>query len=587
VTRWWERAWIGPVIAAIAMMLYAPTVFFEKIGFDDEWLWAEDSPLRHLGSRLVRDIFVGFGHDVRHALGGEYLPVRDLVVSLDMAVWGHNEHGPHITQLVLFGLLVWGLGTLLVRWKFPRPVAWMATLLWAVHPLVVQSVAWMSERKGILAALFAIACGHAWVRYRERGRLGMLTVACVSAVCAVWSKAPGMFAPAVFAAWDLLLLPRARSRWIAIVAVGAAVALAALPVVYVASRTRVIADEAGATGGVDVSRPVAALGAQGHYVQSALLVRAPSLSYPIQSYGPSVVDLVFGVLALLASIAVAYPRGESRPLRLALLAWAWIWFVPISHLIAPVHILVADRYAFLWLVGPCLGAALAIERLSPTPRLAVFSVLVCVTAVSAIRAEQAWTNSIELFGRGCQVNPRDPQMCENLAGELERAGAVEQALAAADRGLAATPKEPRIEMRKAQILWENGAHDAALVEAERGAESGLSSAAWRYAVLLEMAGRPRDAIWWARRAAEYHPEMETYQRTYATVLGAVGDYQAAEWPLRLSIANPHHTPAVELRLAEVLIHLHRYQEARAWLAIAAKEPALANAVRQLEQRLPP
>jgi Flp pilus assembly protein TadD len=221
-----------------------------------------------------------------------------------------------------------------------------------------------------------------------------------------------------------------------------------------------------------------------------------------------------------------------------------------------------------------------------TPRLAVYGLLVCVTAVAAIRAEQAWTNSIELFGRGCQVNPRDPQMCENLAGQLERAGAIDQALAAADRGLAATPKEPHIEMRKAQILWESGDHDAALVEAQRGAESGLSSAAWRYAALLEMAGRPRDAVWWARRAAEYHPEIADYQRTYATVLGAIGDYQAAEWPLRLALANPQHAPALEVRLAEVLIHLHRYQEARAWLAIAAKQPALAHAVHQLESQIP-
>jgi Flp pilus assembly protein TadD len=584
--RFWDRRYAGAVVAAIAMVLYAPAIFFEKIGFDDIWLWADTSPLRRLGGHLVHDIFFNLDFRVRELFGGEYLPVRDVLVALDMAIWGHDDHGPHITQLVLFGLLVWSTGALLVRWKFPRAVAWTGTLLWALHPLCVQSVAWMSERKGILAALFAVACGHAWAAFRGRGRWWQLALASLAAVCGVWSKAPALFAPAVFAAWDLLLLPRARSRWLAIAAIGGAAALAAVPVVVVASRARVIADEAGATGGVDVSRPVAALGAQGHYVQGALLVRQPSLSYPIQSYGPAAIDLVFGALALLASLAIAYPRGESRPLRLALLAWAWIWFVPVSHLIAPVHILVADRYALLWLLAPCTGAALAIERLPRTPRLAVLGALVCVLGIATVRAEQAWTNSIELFRRGCDVNPRDPQMCENLAAELERAHAPDEALAAADRGLAAHPKEPHIEMRKAQILWERGDREAALAEAQKGAESGLSSAAWRYAVLLEMAGRAKDAVWWARRAAEYHPEIEAYQRTYATVLGAVGDYQAAEWPLRIAIANPAHPPVTELRLAEVLVRLHRYAEARHWLDIAARDPALAAPARQLAQRIP-
>jgi hypothetical protein len=585
--RLFERRWIGAIVAAIAVVLYAPTVFFQKIGFDDVWLWADNSPLRHLSAHLVHDIFLNFNYGVRELLGGEYLPVRDLLVAIDMRIWGLDQHGPHITQLILFGLLVWSTGTLLVRWKFPRPVAWMGTLLWAVHPLCVQSVSWMSERKGILAALFAVGCGHAWAAFRERARWPLLLLACLSAVCAVWSKAPALFAPAVFAVWDLVLLPRARSRWPAILAIGAAAALAALPVVVVASRTRVIADEAGATGGVEASRPIAALGAEGHYVQGALLVRAPSLSYPIQSYGPALIDLIAGALAILASIAIAYPAGETRRVRLALLAWAWIWFVPFSHLLAPVHILVADRYAFLWLLAPCVGAALAIERLSRTPRLFVFGAVTCVLAIATVRAEQAWTNSIELFGHGCQVNPRDPQMCENLAAELERAGDAEGALAAADRGLAAHPKEPHIEMRKAAILWEGGNREAALLEAQHGAESGLSSAAWRYAVLLEMAGRARDAVWWARRAAAYHPEIESYQRTYATLLGEVGDWTDAEWPLRIAIGNPHHARVAELRLVEVLIHLHRYAEARAWLARIARDPTSAAAVKQLEAQLPP
>jgi len=72
---------------------------------------------------------------------------------------------------------------------------------WAIHPIHVESVAWLSERKGVLAGLFAIACGQAWIRYRRGGGWGWLVAGAAAAVAATWSKAPAMFAPAVFAAW--------------------------------------------------------------------------------------------------------------------------------------------------------------------------------------------------------------------------------------------------------------------------------------------------------------------------------------------------------------------------------------------------
>src|SRR6185503_4290366 len=115
-------------------------------------------------------------------------------------------------------------------------------------------------------------------------------------------------------------------------------------------------------------------------------------------------------------------RSETYRLRVAALAWAWVWFVPISHLIAPVHILVADRYAFLWALGPCLGIALAVEHARGTLRFALAGGLVCLLAVRTMQEEQAWTNSIELFSRAFETNPRDPQMCETLASAVFATG---------------------------------------------------------------------------------------------------------------------------------------------------------------------
>ncbi|MBV8756857.1 MAG: hypothetical protein JO257_06275, partial [Deltaproteobacteria bacterium] len=495
------------------------------------------------------------------------------------------QHGPHVSQLLLFGLLLWAFGTLLIRWGVPPAVAWLATLLWATHPICVQSVAWMSERKGILAALFVAATGHAWIRYRASQRIGWLVLAMVCAVCGVWSKAPAVFGPLAFAAWDLILLPRARSRWLAIVLVGGAAVAASVPVVVIASQMRVIDEE---EGGAHVARLAAAVGSLGHYVQSMTLVQKPALSYPIQSDGPGALDLVLGVLALLGAAAAALVRrtAETYKLRLAALAWIGAWFLPISHLIAPVHILVADRYAFLFAFGVCLAIALAIEQLRGTLRLALAGGLVCLLAVRSVQEEQAWTNSIELFTRAFETNPRDPQMCENLASAIYAAGDANTALAILHAGVTARPREPHLLMKASQILWQTGEHDAALGTAQAAAESGLSSAAWRYAVLLELANHPQDAVWWARRAARYHPELEMYQRTYATILVELGRLDEAEWALRTAIASPDHPVLDDLRLADVLVRLHRYAEVPAVLDRARHDPLLSHQVKRIEAQLP-
>lgn len=583
--RFWERRFAGLLVVAIGMAIYAPTVMFHKIGFDDDWLWNDESPLRSFDAHTLKAVFFELDAHNRRVVGSEYLPVRDTIVALDMKLWGTDQHGPHVSQLLLFGLLLWAFGTLLVRWGVPPAVAWLATLLWATHPICVQSVAWMSERKGILAALFVAATGHAWIRYRAKQRIGWLVLAMVCAVCGVWSKAPAVFGPLAFAAWDLILLPRGRSRWYAILLVGGAAVAASVPVVLIAAQTRVIDEE---EGGAHVARLAAAAGSLGHYVRSMTLVEKPALSYPMQTDGPGVLDLILGIAGLLGAAAAVLLRraAASYKLRLAALAWIGAWFLPISHLIAPVHILVADRYAFLFAFGVCLCVALAVEQLRGTLRLAVAGGLVCLLAVRTMQEEQAWTNSIELFTRAFETNPRDPQMCENLASAIYAAGDPGTALAVLNAGVTAREREPHLMMKASEILWQTGQHAAALAAARTAAESGLSSAAWRYAALLDLSGDWHEASWWARRAAQAHPELEMYQRTYATILVELGRLDEAEWPLRIAMASPDHPLLDELRLADVLVRLHRFREVPPLLARVRHDPLLADQVRKIEAQLP-
>jgi tetratricopeptide (TPR) repeat protein len=579
----WDHPRAGWLVIAVAVLVFAPTLTFGRVAFDDGWLWSDDSPLRAPSATTLRYVWLELDARARHDLGTEYLPVRDVVVAVDMAVWGGNERGFHATQLALYAATVLALGGLLIRFGLRRDLAWLATLLWAIHPIHVESVAWLSERKGILAGLFVVACGHAWIRYRRGGRAGWLALAALAAVAGTWSKAPAMFAPAVFAVWDAVLLPAARRRWIAIAVVGVATGLAAIPVVVVARDAGVVDNrfEAAPDG-----RFALALGAQGHYVESLALARPPALSYPIQTAGAAPLDLVLGAAAVLGSLALAASRRRAgHAWRLALLAWAWIWFLPISHLLTAVHIAVADRFAYLWSLAGCVGAAWLVLRLRGPARLAITGALVCVLGISTLRAQAAWSSSLDLFATAFASSPADPAACERLAGELFALGRGAEALVVIDRGLAVHPDHPYLLAQKARMLDATGHRAEAIATAERAARSGHASTMALHAELLARAGRLPEALGFAERAALRRPEEPAYEQTRLELLIALGRFAEAE-PIARALVTRSPGAAGQLLLGRVLIGCGQAAEAAAHLELAAALGAPAAAIARARAALP-
>jgi hypothetical protein len=98
---------------------------------------------------------------------GNYAPVQILSYMLDYAFWGMEPFGFLLTNLVchaVSGLLLYGL---LVRQGFWKWGAFLGSALFLVHPVQVESVAWLSQRKNLLAMLFFLLAFHAWLSYRE------------------------------------------------------------------------------------------------------------------------------------------------------------------------------------------------------------------------------------------------------------------------------------------------------------------------------------------------------------------------------------------------------------------------------------
>ena len=562
-----DRTWIGWAIAAFVIVVYVPTLAFQTVGYDDHWLWSDASPLRKLDGDTLRLIWLELDAHARHDLGTEYLPIRDLFVALDMRVWGSNEHGPHLTQLVLYALSILGLGNLLVRFGMRRDLAWLAMLLWALHPLHVESVAWLSERKGVLAGVFVIATGHAWVRYRESGRVRWLAVAAASAIAGTWSKAPAMFAPAIFAVWDALLIAGPRGRWRTILVVNTAAALAAIPVIAVALGGGIVDGELSVPPD---GRIVAAIGSVGHYTVGFVLARSPSIAYPIQTSGASPLELALGAAVIAGAIALAWWRGTGRAWRLSMLAWAALAYLPISHVLTRVHIAVADRYVYLWLLAPCVGVAWLVLRLRGTGRTIVIAGVSLGLAFATLRAQRPWSSSQLLYERAVATSPGDSNAARSLASLLFARGETSAALLVIERALSYTSTDPYLLGQRAELLDQLGRTAEALDAARGASDSGHASLLWRYADLLAKHGDPARALPFAERAVQRRPEVPVYAWRHIQILVALGRLDDAKRAGEaLVIAHPGS--ASHIVLARVL-------DARGELGAAEAERFIAAAV---------
>ena len=143
--------WMALVLVGVTLAIYGQTVRFDFVGFDDKGYVTQN--LRFLDGVTVAD--VGWAFTATYA--ANWHPLTWLSHMLDISLFGLSPGGHHLT-----GVLIHALNTLLLFGVLRRmtrasgPSLFVAAFF-AVHPLHVETVAWVSERKDVLSTLFAMA----------------------------------------------------------------------------------------------------------------------------------------------------------------------------------------------------------------------------------------------------------------------------------------------------------------------------------------------------------------------------------------------------------------------------------------------
>ena len=179
----------------ISCGLYLSTFPREFTNWDDPEYIINNPLIRSLSLQKLNKI-------ITEPYFANYAPLTLLSYALDYSLWKLNPAGYHLHNLLLHLSCVVALFFLLRQFSLPRFVVLGSIVLFAIHPVNVETVSWASERKNLLATLFFFLSFHQYIQYRKHSaRLNfLLSVFCF--LLSLLSKASTVVAPLVFLAYD-------------------------------------------------------------------------------------------------------------------------------------------------------------------------------------------------------------------------------------------------------------------------------------------------------------------------------------------------------------------------------------------------
>ncbi|HUK14019.1 MAG TPA: tetratricopeptide repeat protein [Thermoanaerobaculaceae bacterium] len=428
--------WLSLALVAITAIVYAPVGHFGFLNWDDQD-YVTDNPhvLHGLTWRGVAWAFT-----TGHAFN--WHPLTWLSHMSDVDLFGMNPGGHHLTSLVLHLASTVLLFGVLHQMTGARGCSAFVAALFAVHPLHVESVAWVAERKDVLSGLFAMLTLAAYVAYVRRPHVRRYVTLVLVYACGLMAKPMLVTLPFVLLLLDLWPLRRLPATDQGSLSAWRARVREKMPLFALAAASSVITLLVQRRGGSVVPLDRMPLGFRLEnaavsavaYVVKMLWPSSLAALYPLPASIPGW-QVAAATLFLAGASLAAVLQVRRRPY----LFVGWFWYVgmlvPVIGLVQVGGQARADRYTYLPLIGLFIAVAWLIPELPLPERLrgaplgvvAVGAVLACAACARAYLP--SWTNTITLWQRAVEATRDNYRAHDELGIALAREGNVDEAIA--------------------------------------------------------------------------------------------------------------------------------------------------------------
>ncbi len=539
----------------LLLLLIATIATFGRItghdfifNWDDNRYVVENTAIQGFSFQHLREVFTSY-------YVGNYAPVQMLSYMLDYGLWGLRAGGFLFTNIIIHaasGLLFYQL---LMRWHGDRLLALVAAALFLIHPVQVESVAWVSQRKNLLAMFFFLLAWHGYCRYRDAevgaGRLAYL-VSVVAFVAALLAKSVAVIFPVVLVLHDFCFMDEGRRLRLKDKVPFLLAAAVVAEVALYSQQAELGGGRADFYGGSPLATFYTMLPVFCRYLGMLIwpfglsAVYAPSIH---QTIDPTVA----GAALLLAGMAFGGWHLFKRDRRLGF--W-WVFFfiglLPVSQIV-PLVTLMNDRYLYFPMLGVAAlagaGAVFLRNRFRTRPALpsAMLVFLLFLLSIITFLRAGVWHDSLALWNDAVIKSPTASYAWSSLAEVYFRDLRVDESIHAYEHSLELDPKNKMAIAALGPMYTELG-------ELDKG-----------YAMLTKFLKlQPRDVKGWAYLGINY------MQR---------GEYVEAEKMYKKALAIKPDSKKVLILLGGLALQRRLFGQARSYFSqaerIGANDPETA------------
>jgi len=523
-------------LGILVLATFYPVRNFDFITYDDHVYVTDNSHVREglSGKNILwafRAVDAGFWH-----------PLTWLSLMADYQVYRLNPSGYHWTNLLLH--LASSVLIFLVL-RFMTGAFWrsaLAAVLFAVHPLNVEPVAWVAARKDVLSALFWILTIGAYGFYAKRPGTGRYAAMLAMFILGLMAKPTLVTIPLILLLMDFWPLARLKYPGRAEVQTTsiefgtttfARAVMEKVPLVVFSVAVGLVTvyaeQKVGAVKSLDAFpldvRAANAVVSYALYMGKMIWPSNLAVHYP----HPGMWDLGTVAMASLALFGISFfvlRRISASPY----LAVGWLWYLislfPVIGVIQIGSHSMADRYSYSPSIGIWImlawGSAELISRLPKIRWGVVGASAVCVLLLAVVSGRQLyhWKDAVSVFRQAVSVAPENALARNNLGAALARRGDAAGALEQYRRALKIQPRYPEALFNMGAALADLRLFDEAIIWYGRALEQRPDYAeAWNnIGVALSSLGRFRDAAEKFHQALVIRPDYEDARNNYQRAL---------------------------------------------------------------------
>lgn len=424
------------IIATLTLLLYWPTLGFDFVNFDDQ-VYVLNNPF--IQNPTLQNLFNG-------SETGNFHPITMLSLYLDQFLGNGAAKNFHFTNMLLHllnSLLVFEL----IRKLFPKAsyLPFFVAVLFAIHPLHIESVAWVTSRKDVLYTLFYLTVMWSYIKYIETEHAKYVGLTLLLGILAIFSKPTAITLPV--ALWLILFLQQKNNLLKKHLVIYGLLTLAS---VFVAYKTFSL-QSVDAVNSVAIYGVVDRIGFAGYgicyYMLNALFPSnlAPMHPFPSKEEMQSMGYIFMCVLGIIVPAGIAW-WNRKKPNLLFALGLFLLSLMLTLQLVSVGRAIVSERYTYFAYIGLFLLIGLILHKIpffKDQPKALLFATAIVALPQFFIAKKHVptWQNSHTLWTKAIEVHPTDWYGYIGRGNYAEEVGDYIQALSDFQQAIQVAPQK--------------------------------------------------------------------------------------------------------------------------------------------------